>query len=120
MTEHQEMASKTLRNLSSTGIMGTQIKPRDAKTDGLSLHIVARINTNTYMMLRHMHTIAAPPSLLPVGSHPGANSDPDTRERRSKSLFSQVWPLLFIHETKRKGWGDSERERDRGIPSRGL
>lgn len=36
--------------------------------------------------------------------------------QRSKSLFSQVHPLLFIHETKRKGW--RERKRWRVIPQR--
>ena len=55
-----------------------------------------------------MHT----DNCFPVGSRPGANSDPDTRVQRSKSLFSQVYPLLFIHETERKGGRDSQKERD--------
>ena len=55
-----------------------------------------------------------------MGSRPGADSDPDTKVQRSKSLFSQVYPLLFIHETERKGGRDSERQRERdgGIPQR--
>lgn len=51
--------------------------------------------------------------LFPVGSRPGANCHLDTRVRRSKSLFCWVDPLLFIHETKRKGWRDSDKEKDR-------
>lgn len=35
-----------------------------------------------------------------------------TRVQRSKSLFFQVYPSLFIHETKRKGWSESERQRE--------
>lgn len=54
--------------------------------------------------------------LFPVGSPPGANSDPDMGVQRSKSLFCQVHPLLFIHETKKKGWREGARWR--GIPQR--
>lgn len=73
-------------------------------------------NTNTYVTWWHMHT----DHVSPAGSDPGAESDPDTQVRRSKSLFSQVLPLLFIHEAERKR-RDRKGGKQRGIPPlRGL
>lgn len=69
---------------------------------------------NTCAALIHSQTY----HLFPRGKHPGAKSDPDMRAQRSKSLFFQVYPLLFIHANKRKGWRARKAERQRGIPQR--
>lgn len=98
-------------------MMGSPIKRMrfTYKCRPLPTHIPTNTHTtNIYMYILYWHSHAdRPTTSFFVGSRPGADSDPDTKVQRSKSLFSQVYPLLFIHETERKGGRDSERQRER-------
>lgn len=76
---------------------GTRINRWHAPTDAVSLHsLCLKNNWKVWVYWQTGHPFSA-------GSDPGAESDPDTGVHRSKSLFSQVCPLLFIHEAEGKG-----------------
>lgn len=93
--------------------MNTNKEPQ--KIQGILLHRHDGNSDETDGMRGQMHKCCAlrpqkQNHAFPAGSDPGAESNPDTQVHRSTSLFSQVLPLLFIHEAEREEGRDLERE----------
>lgn len=107
MIEHQERATENSRNYASKAWWELKSNQWDALTNVVSLHISDVLTcTQTYQ-------------LFPVGSRPGANSDPDTRGSKVKKfVFPGLLPIIYSWNKEDEMERLREGERQRGIPQR--